>query len=250
MLPTIFIGPLSLPTGPFLILFGLWLGMVVSEKKITSTTHNKISTRQLNDWFGITLIVGVVSARLAYAAQYPRVYLEHPLTLLSIQAEGLDVLAGSFFGFITGLVYCQRKNISIWHLLDAITPLLMVMSVCIPLANFASGDAFGSITHLPWSIYLWGADRHPVQLYQFLLNLVVLAVFWPGKSFIKTPGILFLTTTGALSFVHLILESFRGQAQVLFSGVRSVQVIAWIIIALCVFTIQYRQNEGLKNADT
>ncbi len=54
------------------------------------------------------------------------------------------------------------------------------MMLAVPLANLASGDAFGAPSSLPWAIELWGAARHPVQIYEAVAAGLILWVCRPA----------------------------------------------------------------------
>jgi len=66
-------------------------------------------------------------------------------------------------------------GLPLWPALDALTPGLAAVMIAIGLAHIASGDAFGSPADLPWAIQLWGARRHPTQIYETLAAALIFA---------------------------------------------------------------------------
>ena len=67
-------------------------------------------------------------------------------------------------------------------LLDALTPGFIVLAGGLALADLASGDAYGSPSSLPWAIELWGAARHPTQIYQLIAVIVIGVIVLKSRS--------------------------------------------------------------------
>jgi phosphatidylglycerol:prolipoprotein diacylglycerol transferase len=102
------------------------------------------------------------------------------------------------------------------------------------LAHLASGSAFGKETSLPWGMQLWGAMRHPSQVYESFASLLILCLLWFQKTDPR-PGIHFLTFAALTSGARLFLEAFRGDSMLILDGLRVAQVAAWILLALSLF---------------
>ena len=66
----------------------------------------------------------------------------------------------------------QRRHLPLWRSLNALTPSLSAFPVSVGVAHLSSGDAFGTPASMPWAIELWGARRHPTQVYEILLGLL------------------------------------------------------------------------------
>lgn len=78
---------------------------------------------------------------------------------------------------------------------------------------------------------LWGATRHPSQLYALLASLLTFSLLWFQKTD-SPPGIYFLTFAALTSGWSLFLEAFRGDSTLVLGGIRSAQIITWIVLAL------------------
>ena len=181
MMPILNIGPLAIQLPGLLILLGLWLGLSLAERHAKSQdVHPNI----LYNLVFIGLIFGVISARLAYVARYPAIFSATPLSLISLNPGLLDAWGGVAGGMIVTLIYGQRKSLQFWPILDALTPLFLVLFIALGLSNLASGAGFGAPTQLPWGILLWGAIRHPTQIYESLAAILILVWLWPNKKWI------------------------------------------------------------------
>jgi prolipoprotein diacylglyceryltransferase len=239
MLPILQIGPLAIQTPGLILLGGLWLGLSLSERH---ARRYKADPGALYNLIFILLIAGILGARLAYVARYPQAFLANPISLVSLNPGLLDPGGGAAAAFIAGLIFGQRKAMPFWSTLDALTPALAVLGAAIPLANLASGAAFGAPTSLPWAIELWGAERHPTQIYQAIAAGFILWYLWPGRREPFLPdGATFLYFLALSAGVRLFLEAFRGDSVVVAYGLRIAQIYAWGILATSLWGIWKRK---------
>jgi phosphatidylglycerol:prolipoprotein diacylglycerol transferase len=143
---------------------------------------------------------------------------------------------------LVALVYGQQRNLPLWSTLDALTPLFAVLALGLGLAHLASGSAFGKETSLPWGIQLWGATRHPSQVYEIIASLSILGLLLFRKPD-SSPGVFFLTFAALTSGARLFLEAFRGDSTIIFGGLRSAQVLAWIVLAVSMCLLEIKKRE-------
>lgn len=237
MFPVLNIGPLAIQTPGLLVLIGLWLGLNLSEK--TAQIHH-VNPNDLYNLVFSTLIGAIISARLVFIAIYPSAFLESPLSVFSLSPELLDTWGGVAGGIVVGLSVIQRRKYRLLFILDALVPALAVMAVFIDLSNFASGNAFGTQTTMPWGISLWGSTRHPTQLYQAFFDGIILFILWFKRDqFRNQPaGIYFLIFMASSSMSRLILEYFRGDSVLLPGGYHAAQIGAWLVLVVSLWGIR------------
>ncbi len=238
MFPTLTLGPISLQLPGLIAILGLWLGLTMAER------HSKrfgVKPDLLYNLVFTMLIAGVIGARLSYVVRYPSAFTANLLGIFTLNPSLLDPFGGIAMAGIAGLVYGQRKNLTLWPTLDALTPLLAVMLVALPVADLSSGAAFGSPTDLPWGIELWGATRHPTQIYQALIaNFILWLLLVRPRRHKLAPGVLFLQLITLSAGARLFVEAFRGDSVVVLGGMRSAQIAAWIMLALGLFGLYKR----------
>ena len=251
MFPILQIGPLAIQVPGLLLLGSLWLGLSLAEKN--AKNHN-IDSNHLNNLILITLISGIVGARIIYVLRYPGVFGANPLSLISLNPGLLDPVGGAAVGIVSALVYGQRKHMPLFRTLDALVPLFAVVYIGFALANTASGNGFGIVTDIQWGIEIWGAKRHPVQIYIAITGMVTLLLFWPSRGplgNISTAGVTFFTFTGITAFSKVILDAFLASGQVSVYGVRDGQLIAWVMLATTLAAIGWMQhNKRISNPRT
>ena len=232
MFPTLQLGPLALQVPGLVLLAGLWLGLTLSERRAKRHGENP---GYLYNLVFIALIAGVIGARLSYAITYPSAFAANPLSLLSINPGLFDPFAGILIGVSAAVIYLYRKQLPLWSTLDALTPLFAVLAIAQGIAHFAAGSAFGSPTDLPWGIHIWGAIRHPTQIYEILLaTITLLAVLLIDRFPLRQiPGLTFLSFIALSAASRLFIEAFRGDSTLIGSGFRSAQVMSWLVLAAC-----------------
>ncbi len=108
-----------------------------------------------------------------------------------------------------------------------LAPGLALTLAFVSLADFSSGSAYGTVSDLPWAIQLWGARRHPTQVYELAAALMALgALAWPARNrpwfYDGFFFLLFLLTFGA---ARLFFDAFRADPWLLPGGWRGVQVL-------------------------
>jgi phosphatidylglycerol---prolipoprotein diacylglyceryl transferase len=248
MLPALQLGPLAIQTPGLVILIGLWLGLSLAER---SSGRFGLKSNDLYNLVLIAIIVGIVGARLVYMLRYPAAFAASPFSVFTLNPGLLDPAGGLVAALLAGVIYSQRKRVSMWQALDALTPALAVLFVALGIAHLASGGAFGSPSNLPWAIHLWGESRHPAQIYEIFAATIILALTWPGRGLIRPsqPGVYFLSFAAMSAGARLFLEAFRGDSSLLAIGLRSAQLAAWILLAASLSGIYWIKNKEQNNDD-
>jgi phosphatidylglycerol:prolipoprotein diacylglycerol transferase len=252
MLPVIQLGPLAIQFPGLLLLIGLWVGLELIERQAGqfNLPGGKLSTLAL-----VAFGVGLIGARIVFAAQNPGLFEGSPLSLFSLSPRLLSLPGGLISGIVAGLAYAQRNHFPLWPTLDALIVLVAVLLITIAVSNFASGDAYGALTNLPWAVNLWGGLRHPTQIYEAFAALLVLLMIWPTpKSKFFTwaqahPGSRFWAFLSLTASARLFLEHFRADSSLVLGEFRLAQLIAWIILALGLWNLNRQLGIGKLNSE-
>ncbi len=245
MLPALQIGPLSLPTAPLALLLGIWLGLELAEK---NAHRCGLSAPVIYNLVLSGIIGAVVGARLSYIITYSHVFLADPLSMLSPNPALLDPWGAALGAGVIALIYAQRRGLPLWRTLDALTPFLQVLMLSIAVMHFASGDAYGAPTSLPWGISLLGEKRHPTQIYEIFAAGAILMLLWPARQLSFKPGQYFLAVICLSALARLVIEAFRADSLLLPYGIRLAQAAAWGVLALGLLALAQRQRAYSTNA--
>ena len=190
----------------------------------------------------IGLMGGVIGAKLSML-----VFLgptEFWRQLPTIPSNGA-ALTGALFGGYIAVVLTER-----WLKVDRCTgdlvaPFLPLGQAIGRLGNFLAGDAWGIPSSLPWAVNQAGVYRHPVQLYELVLDLALFAFLWRRRYTTFRDGELFRMYVVGYALIRFPLEFLRYQPTPLdFLGLTLVQ---WLCIAAVLgFGYQlYLQRKGV-----
>jgi len=124
------------------------------------------------------IIGGRLGSVIFYNLPY---YLDNPLDVLKVWQGGMS-FHGGLIGVCLALWYYSRKiDRSLFMCSDFLVPVVPVGLFFGRIANFINAELWGAPTTLPWGIIFpgprsGGIPRHPSQLYEALLEGVVLFI--------------------------------------------------------------------------
>lgn len=228
------------PRHLILLVLAAWLGLTLAEKR---AARHGLTTEALNNLVFYGLLAFILGGRAAYALAHLSAFSQSPLSLLALNPDLFDSLGGSIAAALAAVIYGQRQKIPFWNALDALTPFFAVLTAGLSLSHLAAGTAFGKPTDLPWAIDLWNAKRHPSQIYELLASIPTLGLVWFQRPNPR-PGLLFLTFAALTSAARLFLEAFRGDSSLFLNGLRSAQILAWVLLAVSLAVYEWRRQSA------
>ena len=155
------------------ILAGIVIYRVAKRWKLDITADDVLEIM-----VGIALGV-IIGGRLGYVLFYGAgYYLENPISILMLNEGGMSFHGGLVGAIVAGSIATRGLGISIgtiWDLAVIGAPLGLFLGRC---ANFVNGELWGKPTDLPWGVVFeeGGVPRHPSQLYEALLEGIVIFV--------------------------------------------------------------------------
>jgi phosphatidylglycerol:prolipoprotein diacylglycerol transferase len=222
-----------------LLLLALWLGLALAEKR---AERYHISRDVLNNIVYYSLFGYILGGRILYVLSNFSAFAQSPLSIFSLNLDLFDPWAALAAAVIVGFIYGSRQKLPLWSALDALTPLFATLTIGLSLSHLAAGTAFGRPTDAPWGIELWNATRHPTQIYELIVSLLIFSLVWFRK--VDSPsGSSFLLFAALTAASRLFLEAFRGDSILVLGGLRLAQVIAWIVLAVVLYTSEVLQSE-------
>ncbi len=241
MFPILQLGPLAVQLPGLFFLLGVWVGLWLVERR---APRHGIPSETISSLVFWGLVAGILGARLGYALRFVDVYLQEPLALVSLNPSTLAPMDGAVAGGLVSLVYGRRKGLSLWPTLDALSPGLAVFSIALGLAHLSSGDAFGAPAGVPWAIGLWGARRHPSQIYEIVAAVLILGIVWRLQERRWPEGILFLSWLGLAAGGRLFLEAFRGDSVIVLDRLRLAQLLSLAVLLAAMLLMHRRAREA------
>ena len=141
----------------------------------------------------LCVVIGVIfGGRLGYVLFYGDGYfLQHPEKILAFNEGGMSFHGGLIGVLIAGVVASRITHMPFLTLADLaciVVPVGLFFGRC---ANFVNGELWGAPTDLPWGVVFGGSAgdvaRHPSQLYEALLEGIVLFIVLYSLSYKKPP---------------------------------------------------------------
>jgi phosphatidylglycerol:prolipoprotein diacylglycerol transferase len=228
-----------------LLVLASWIGLTLAEKR---TESHGIGKDDLNNIIFYGLLAFVFGGRISFIAQNLPAFSKHPLDIISIDPNLFDLFGGLAVAIIVAFIFGQRKSLKFWNVLDALTPFFATLAIGLGFAHLASGDFYGKETSLPIAIEIKSALRHPTQIYEIIASLLTFSLVWFQKQNPR-PGILFLTFAALTAFFQIIIQTFRADVPLIFNSINQTQVIAWVVMAICFFLMEFQLKDpkGLKD---
>lgn len=232
MFPILNIGPLAIQTPGLLLIIGIYISVLIVEKQ---SIRHELKTNDVSNLIFLYLLSTIIIGRLSYVFQFPSIFFENPLSLISISPSFFDFNSGLILSLLVALVFIQKKKLPLLKVLDSLSLPGLIFLVFVFFALYASGDFYGKPSVLPWTINLWGTTRHPLQIYYILGLIPVIAVniYYSRKN--NKPGYLFFQTGVSLSILVIFLDYFNGNPNNLISKINLLQIIAWISMIIIIF---------------
>jgi phosphatidylglycerol:prolipoprotein diacylglycerol transferase len=212
------IGPIAVRWYGLMYLLGFGASFILVRARLRSESKPVIVTinpdRFLEALYTYLVIGLMVGARLGYVLFYDLVtYIQHPLSAFAVWNGGMSFHGGLVGAVAAGVLCCRKYEVDIWKVADLVISTAPIGLGLGRIGNFINGELYGRITDAPWGMVFPGGGplpRHPSQLYEFLLEGVVLflVLAWLGRCFRRSAGI-----TGAFLVLYgsfrIIAEVFR-----------------------------------------
>ncbi len=209
--PIFKLGPSHINMYGIMFAFGVLVASLLAAREAKKRNIQKEIIWDLIFYLLIGIIIG---ARLFYILFYwPE---GMPFTFwkaLAIWHGGLAFFGGFLGALAAGYLFVQKRKLKFWLLADIFTVPLVIGHIFGRLGDYFTGGHPGKITSLPWGIFLDGAVRHPVVLYE-IIGLVVIVTILLNLKRIKSKlslfdGFLFSSYVILYSVQRMILDFFR-----------------------------------------
>jgi len=176
---------LLLETGFLAIFFGhsgvmqktiAWLYRWLAERGYTD-----LPAKDVSDFICWAAVFGVMlGGRLGWVLFYGlETVIRQPLRLFRIWEGGMSVHGGVIGVIIAMSIFGYTRRRAMGDVYDFVAPLPSIGFMMGRIGNFINGELWGKPTTLPWGFNVNGQVRHPSQLYEALLEgLVLFFIVW------------------------------------------------------------------------
>ncbi len=206
-----------------LISLGVLLGIFFALKEC-----RRIGFKEDNllDFLLIAIPSAIVGARLYYVAFSWDYYSLNPSEIINIRNGGLAIHGALIAGIIAGILFCKKRKINVFELLDIVIPSVALGQAIGRWGNFINQEAHGGPTDLPWGIVVNGQKVHPTFLYESLIDFCIFVfLFWYRKNKKTTDGQVLAIYLVLYSAGRFFVEGLRTDS-LMFMGMRIAQLVS------------------------
>ena len=262
------IDPVALKLGPvaihwygltYLVAFGLFLWLASLRVKKPQFADKGWTRRDVEDLLFYGVVGVVVGGRLGFVLFYQLThYLAHPLEVFAVWKGGMSFHGGLLGVIVAMAVFGWTRKRPVMDVWDLIAPCVPTGLASGRVGNFINGELVGrpADPNLPWAMLFPNYEtnpvpRHPSQVYQFLLEgMLLFVVLWWFASKPREQGkvsAVFLMGYGVLRF---IAEYFRQPDKGLENFVLGMSRGQWLCVPMIVAGVAMwvwasrRSNDG------
>lgn len=174
------LGPIKVHWYGIMYLVGFvsaWLLAIYRSKRADSP----VKTREaVSDMVFYTALGVILGGRIGYVIFYGLpYYIHHPLHVFMVWDGGMSFHGGLIGAIVALWLFGKKIKQPLFALTDFVAPFVPIGLGAGRLGNFINGELWGRVTDMPWGMVYPGAGplpRHPSEIYEFLLEGVLLFI--------------------------------------------------------------------------
>jgi phosphatidylglycerol:prolipoprotein diacylglycerol transferase len=209
----------------------------------------------VDDFIFFAMLGVILGGRLGYVLFYGLKYWgDDPLYPLKIWEGGMSFHGGLLGVLVAIAIFAMRRGRKVADVFDFAAPVPGIGLLAGRIGNFINGELWGKPTDVPWGFVVDGEVRHATQLYEAVLEgLVLFAVLWWFTARPRprlAPSGLFLTLYGAS---RIIVEFWRipdAHIGYLAGGWLTMGMVLsspMLVAGIVLLVLAYRRNEPSGN---
>lgn len=213
------VGPFAIYSYGVMLAFAFLVSSYLAKKKAQTVG---ISPEIIFNLAFIAFIFGIIGGRLLYVIFNFDYYIDNLSEIFKLWHGGLSWFGGLFLGSVAGIVYINRKGLSVYKVLDVIVPFVALGQAIGRIGCFLNGCCYGVLGFIP------------IQIFSSLLLLIIFIIlgFLQERPH-KGGEILFLYLI-LYSIKRFFVEFWRADNKILMFGLTYFQIIA---IAIFFFSV-------------
>ncbi len=240
-----------------------WYGVIMALAIILAVSMAIIEGRkrqiESDDFVDLLLWavpLGYVGARIYYVIFEWQYYAQHPDQIIAIWNGGIAIYGGLLAGLVVLLIFCYKKMLPPFLMLDIITPGVMAAQILGRWGNFINQEAHGGPTtlgflqslHLPNFIIsqmkINGVYYQPTFLYESFFNLIglILILVLRHRKHLFRQGEIFMLYLAWYSVVRFFVEGMRTDSLYLWGSIRVSQLLSLILLVIVIGLFIYRRK--------
>ena len=240
-----------------------WYGIIMAVAIILAVSmaifegrKRQIESDDFMDLLLWAVPLGYVGARIYYVIFEWHYYSQHLDEIIAIWNGGIAIYGGLLAGLAVLLVFCYKRMLPPFLMLDIITPGVMAAQILGRWGNFINQEAHGGPTtlaflqslHLPDFIInqmkIGGVYYQPTFLYESFFNLIGLLIILllRHRKHLFKQGEIFMLYLAWYSVVRFFVEGMRTDSLYLLESIRVSQMLSVILLIVVIVLFIYRRR--------
>jgi len=246
------LGPVTLYSyGAMLVIaFLAATGLAVRSVRRQPPALAAISAEQLVDFACLSLLGGVLGARLLYVLLQWDLFLRDPWEIPAIWHGGLVWYGGLLGGLLAGWLYARAHGLTLLRVMDQVAPFLALGHAIGRVGCFLNGCCYGKPT-TAWCGVVFpeqGVKVYPTQLFESagLVFLYITLRRLQRPAVLARPGRLFGLYLVSYAGLRFLIEGFRGDQAIWWAGLTLQQWISVGVMGIGMFLL-FRVSRETRN---
>lgn len=240
-----------------------WYGILMATGVVVATLmaiqegkKRQIMPDDFIDFLLWAVPIGFIGARIYYVVFEWGYFSQHPSEIIAIWNGGIAIYGGLLAGLVVLIVFCKKRHLPIFLMLDIIAPGVMAAQVIARWGNFMNQEAHGGITslaflqklHLPQFViqqmYINGHYYQPTYLYESVGNLIglILILSLRHRKHLFKQGEVFLSYVIWYSMVRFVVEGMRTDSLYIANTIRVSQALSLVLFLGAILLWIYRRK--------
>lgn len=240
-----------------------WYGILMATGVVVATLmaiqegkKRQIMPDDFIDFLLWAVPIGFIGARIYYVVFEWGYFSQHPSEIIAIWNGGIAIYGGLLAGLAVLIVFCKKRHLPIFLMLDIIAPGVMAAQVIARWGNFMNQEAHGGITslvflqklHLPQFViqqmYINGHYYQPTYLYESVGNLIglILILSLRHRKHLFKQGEVFLSYVIWYSMVRFVVEGMRTDSLYIANTIRVSQALSLVLFFGAILLWIYRRK--------
>ncbi len=250
------LGPLDIRLYALCLLAGVAVATWLTMRRWSARGGDTDLVLEIALW---SVLAGIVGARIYHDITSWDQLSDEWYAPFAIWEGGLGIWGGVLAGVLTGAYITHRRGASVFAMMDAAAPGILIAQGIGRLGNYFNQELYGGPTDLPWALEVDLGFRpdgselvssyHPTFLYEMLWNFAGAAILiWLGRRMrIRPPGI-FCLYVAVYSLGRIFWEQLRVDPSRMFLGQRLNFYVALtlFVAAIAAFVWSQRRAGGIR----